>query len=621
MALGGAATLGDLVFGLKAKDVSLKKGVATGKRDVGSLKKAGVASARAIGAAFTVAGAAISAMFATGLKDVLSFRDGLKKVETLGVENIKALEEGLKDFAVATGQDAIKMTEDLYNTLSAGIPEDAAIMVLEAAYKGAAAGAGELSSALDAGTSIMNAYGLQGDNAVETTRNFEEIMGQFAVAIKTGKTTIDDLGGAVGKAAGLFSKAGISTEEYLAITAALTTTGVKATEAITGLKAAVANILIPSEKATKAAEEMGITFEKAGFSFSAASLKQKGAVEFFGDVVKKVEEFSKRHGKNSTEELAKLFGSVEALNSVLQFTGPLAGKVDEALLGMADSQKTLNEMSQAYLESNPKILLDQALQGFKVLKMELSEALLPVLLELLGHVTKFMKLARDWIKANPELAAKLSLVTAALGAIMVVLGPILLVLPGIIMFFTTIGPLFTFMSAIALPALGTAFTAAFLPVVGFIAAAGGGWALGRWFDKMIDKWLPGLGKAIDLYMGSLVWAINKIKEFLGLAEKAAEPGKNFEAERAALLRDIAAGDIIIPDRATRGVDAAGFAGASAGGGSSSTGGAAFAGAPTVNINMGGVTISNGMDLGIVNASIGASVESALRRRGVSLRSA
>ena len=122
----------------------------------------------------TAQGAAITGTSA--LPKGRGVRDGTGTA-TLGVNDLDALKHGTMDVARQFGIDLNDAIQVTYDTLSAGIPEDAAIMVMEQAARGARAGVGSLSEAMDLGTSVMNAWSLQGKSASETAANFEQIMG------------------------------------------------------------------------------------------------------------------------------------------------------------------------------------------------------------------------------------------------------------------------------------------------------------------------------------------------------------------------------------------------------------------------------------------------------------
>ena len=104
--------------------------------------------------------------------------------------------------------------------------------VLEGAARLGVAGLGSTKEATDLVTSSINAFNLKG----------KEQAGIYDVIFKAvahGKTTITQLAQGYGAVAGIVHNLGIDAKELFASTAALTTTGLPASQAYTQLKAAL----------------------------------------------------------------------------------------------------------------------------------------------------------------------------------------------------------------------------------------------------------------------------------------------------------------------------------------------------------------------------------------------
>ena len=137
------------------------------------------------------------------------------------------------------------------------------------------------------------------------TADAEGLANKFLVTQNLGKTTFGELAGSIGNVAPTANAAGVAVEELLSSVAALTANGIGTSEAMTGVKAALSNIIKPSGEAQKLAEQLGL-------DFSVAALRTKGWAGFLADLQEKT--------GGSTDQLSKLFGSVEALNTVLTLT-------------------------------------------------------------------------------------------------------------------------------------------------------------------------------------------------------------------------------------------------------------------------------------------------------------
>lgn len=240
------------------------------------------------------------------------FKSGLAEVSTL-LDDTSSLDEyGDKalELAKTYGSMPVDQVKSFYNIISAGATDAAsATSTLDAANKLAVGGVTDINNAVDGLTSTLNAYQLQGDAAIE-------VSDAFFVAMRAGKTTVGELSSSIGLSATIAASAGVSYEELLASVAALTTGGIRTTVAMNEVRRVIAAVLKPAGEAEEVAKALGIQFD-------AVTLKAKGLAGFLkyvGDAA----------GGNITT-LAKLFGSVEALNAVLSLTGTQAETFNDIL--------------------------------------------------------------------------------------------------------------------------------------------------------------------------------------------------------------------------------------------------------------------------------------------------
>ena len=284
-------------------------------------KISGVWKKVAIAGAFTAA-AAGAAAFAKATKAIVttysSFEKELANVSTLVDTNTVSMKK-LKDEILALPSimgSATENTKALYQAISAGVKPSEAVKLIEESAKAAGAGLTSTFTAVEGGTTILNAYGL-------SALGITEIFDQMFTAVKAGKTTFEELSSSIGKVAPVASAVGVSTKELFTAIATLTKQGISTSESITALKGAFSNIIKPSSEAAKIAEKMGI-------AFSVSELKSKGFAGFLAEIREKT-------GGN-VEAMSKLFGSVEALNAILALTSDA---------GFADFNKILGEMEQS----------------------------------------------------------------------------------------------------------------------------------------------------------------------------------------------------------------------------------------------------------------------------------
>ena len=263
-----------------------------------------------------IGGLAAAAGLGVLIKDTVAYGDALAEVSTLvdtATFDIEGLSEAALDMSREFGSMPIDNVNGFYQAISAGADTaDKAIAAMNAANILAVAGVTDIGTAVDGLTSIMNAY-----NGEAGT--FAEISDAMFVAVKLGKTTIGELSASIGGLAPIASQAGVSLEEVLAATAALTAGGVTTSIAMTGLKGIISAIIKPSSEAAAAAERMGL-------DFSSTALETLGLQGFLETLTTAT--------KGSKDEMALLFGGVEALGPVMALTGGAADKFGEALDAM-----------------------------------------------------------------------------------------------------------------------------------------------------------------------------------------------------------------------------------------------------------------------------------------------
>lgn len=278
-----------------------------------------IASSAAKTAITAIAGisTALAGVATAAVKAGAEYETSLAKVGTIADTSVKSLSDLSGDILKLsndTGEGAAGLNEALYSAISAGADTGHAVDLVAVAVKAARGGFTDTETAVDGLTSALNAYGME-------TADAQGLANKFLVTQNLGKTTFGQLAGSIGTVAPTANAAGVSVEELLASVASLTANGIGTSEAMTGMKAALSNVIKPTGEAAKLAEQLGI-------DFSAASLQTKGWAGFLADLQEKT-------GGN-TDQMATLFGSVEALNTVLTLTSEQ---------GTALMTKTLGEMA------------------------------------------------------------------------------------------------------------------------------------------------------------------------------------------------------------------------------------------------------------------------------------
>lgn len=199
--------------------------------------------------------AVIIAVVGASVKAFASFEEQLANVSTmLNKQTMYLMPRYAKELtrlSVKFGEATQTLSDGLYAVLSASIPAEKALGVLEVAATAAQAGMTDTGTAVKAIVSILNAYGMQAEDAAKVS----DIL--FA-AVKKGQTTFAELASSIGQATAIAASAGVPFEEVAAALATITRGGISTAEAVTALRMAMMALQGKNQKGVKIAKQHGV---------------------------------------------------------------------------------------------------------------------------------------------------------------------------------------------------------------------------------------------------------------------------------------------------------------------------------------------------------------------------
>ncbi|MCD2492730.1 phage tail tape measure protein [Lacrimispora sp. NSJ-141] len=389
-------------------------------------------------------------------KLALDAGDSFAKVSTIADETVLGMDEiksGVMEISDKTGVAVTEFNEALYQTISATGDTANAIGYTTIAAKAAKGGFTDTATAVDGLTTIMNSYGLSGVD------NMQKVSDMMLMTQNYGKTTFGELAGSMGQVIPITSQLGMSIEEVMSIMATLTKNGIGTSEAVTGLKAALSNIIKPTSEASDAAAALGL-------DFSASALQSKGltgvmedvkaalqtAAPEYANLSEKVGQNQARmaeleeQGKKSSEEyknlkaetkelsgsmdalaqasdspiggFATLFGSVEGLNSMMVLTSETGAKDMQGAMSAMQDSAGATESAFEKMNDSDMGKIKKEINKLKNAGIKAGEQLLPLItkgIEFIGD------LAEKFSDLSPE-QQKTIVYTAGFAA---ALGPVL----------------------------------------------------------------------------------------------------------------------------------------------------------------------------------------------------
>lgn len=446
----------------KSKEVSkqMEKTIKVGE----NMSKLGGTMTKAL--TVPIAGAGVAAT-----KMAIDFETSFAKVSTLLDSNVVDYDQYKNDILDASSKSKIavgEFSESVYQSISAGVDQRKAIGFTTEAMKLAKGGFTDGAKAVDVLTTAINVYGM---SAEDVTRVSDVLINTQNL----GKTTVDELASSIGMVLPITSQLNMSFEDTMAVMATLTKNGIGTSQAVTGLKAALSNIVKPTTEAADAAEILGI-------DFSSAALQSKGLIPFLDDIktsmesaapdfarmsdavfenrieMQKLEEQGKKNTdqykqlKKTTENMEKdmevlaqasdstisgfatLFGSVEGLNSMMVLTSETGSKDLQASMDAMYNSAGAAQTAFDKMDATPAEKMKGALNELKNSAIKLGAKLIPVVTKIADKISELVEWFEELSPAQQENIVKM-------GGMIAVAGPLLKVTGGLVQGYGKLKPL------------------------------------------------------------------------------------------------------------------------------------------------------------------------------------
>ena len=350
---------------------------------------------------------------ATCVKVFGDFEESLNKVSTIAdtsVMSMDTIKDKVLDLSNNIGVSGTELNEALYQTLSATGDTANALSYVETASKLAIGGFTSTTEAVDAATSVMNAYGVEGKEA------FDKIADVMIQSQNVGKLTVGELSSSLYNVIPTAAAAGLSFEQVSAALAAITLQGTKAPVATTQVRQLLVEL---TKNGSKASEVFEKTAKKSFKEFIAEG-------HTLGEALNLMDEKAKTSGLS----ISDLFSSVEAGNAALQLTGVGSEKFADSLKQINDSAGATEEAFNK-MDSGAKDSIEDMLNSLKNLGISFGELIVPAVMDFV----EVLQGGIDWLNSLDS-STKKTIVTVA--SIVAAIGPVLLI----------VGQLFTAISSI-----------------------------------------------------------------------------------------------------------------------------------------------------------------------------
>lgn len=385
------STLAQLGFVIDSSGA--KRGATEGVRAIDSLGDAAKRAKSSIAEAAKWLGiAGIGAGIAEAVKGARDFERDMALVETIADKatySTLVFSDQLRELARSMPvQSLADLTAGLQNIIGAGIPAGEAMDFLATAAKAATANNATTADAVKALTSVVNAYASQGLKA-------RDVSDQLFAAIDVGDVSMQEFAETLGRITPIASSMNVPLADVLASISALTVGGIKANEAVTGIRSAMVNIIKPTG-------DFAQKFPELAKEFNATKLQADGFVKFLTD-------FRAATG-GASEAVTSLFTDVQGLTAVNALLSDGGDRVTTMLGEVGDAtgstQKAFDIM-MATSSSLAQVVRNQLID----MMLALGTRVLPLVN---GAMRGFSNLL-EWVRTNgPAVAGAITAAATAL---------------------------------------------------------------------------------------------------------------------------------------------------------------------------------------------------------------
>lgn len=285
-------------------DPSVEKSISDVQNKFGGLKTA----AAAVSAGLIAAGGAAVAFGASSVKAAAEYESQMSMVSTL----LDGTTEEVSKRTAQLGSEALKVSSELglpmdqitgltYNVISAlGDLGDETSKVVSLASKAAKAGGADANDAFNLLSAVTKAYG---NTSLEAQTKVSDLA---FTTLKLGQTSFPELAKSIQTVAATSEAMGVKETDLFGVFATLTGVTGGAAEVATQYKAALSNLMVPSEK-------MKQVIDGLGYSSGKAMIEEMG--------LQKTLETLKIAVGDDTLAFGNLFNSVEAKTAVFALVG------------------------------------------------------------------------------------------------------------------------------------------------------------------------------------------------------------------------------------------------------------------------------------------------------------
>ena len=337
-----------------------------------------------------------------GTKMALDLQNGIKKVSTLadkGILPVSKIETEVKAISNASGIAQTEIAEAIYSALSAGVESENVLEFVRSGIDLTRAGFTSMETAIDATTTVLNAYG---ENAYDVGK----IHDIFVQTQDKGKISVDELGSSIGRVIPTASSLGVNLDQLGAGYAILTAKGQNAQLATTNFNAMLGELGKTGSDTDEALRDL------TGKSFK--ELMEGGMS--VGDVLGILNEHAIENGLS----LKDMFGSMNAGSAAVTLISDGVEGFNKSLDDMNDAAGKTAENAATMEDGWFKI--NKAVTQVKNAMIEFGAMIAPIIESMAEKVSGLVEKFSNLDEGTKKIILAIGALAAAIGPVILVAG-------------------------------------------------------------------------------------------------------------------------------------------------------------------------------------------------------
>ena len=430
------------------------------------------------------------------------FDAAMSKVQAISGATAQEM-ESLRDKAIEMGAKtkfSAKESADAFTYMAmAGWDAEQMIAGIGGIMSLAAADGLDLATTSDIVTDALTAFGLQASDSA----HFADVLAQ---ASSSANTNVSMLGESFKYIAPVAGALGMSVEDTAIALGLMANSGIKASQAGTSLRAALTNMVKPTDK-------MRATMERLGIEVTNSDGTMKSLREIL-DILRR--SFSSLTESEKASTAATIFGK-EAMSGMLAIINASEADYNNLANAIDNASGRADNMAETMMDNLPGAI-EQLKGAVESLAIKIGEALVPTIQAITEFITRLVEKLNTLSDEQLEQLVQIAAIVAAVGPVLIIIGKVISIIGTVITvggkLFAGIKAIVTFIGTILIPAISS-IGAPVLIVIGIIAALIAiGVALYKNWDE-ISQWAKKTWSAITETIGDAIDAIGKFFSDLG----------------------------------------------------------------------------------------------------------